>query len=451
MSSVQNLFQQSQLAEAAYAKFDLFPNDPIAALKATGFSASQATEFASQWRVVDHIPNTNTGFSATAFERLSNGAGTGEFNLAIRGSVEPINDFVDADANDIFLNGMAQAQFVDLYNYWQRLSTPSNGTYAAAKLVVLEAESLALRAAYALPVVGSIVGAALEAVFSARADIIIDHGLNGVTVRTIQFVDSSTLTEPNLQHGAGFQGDILALSTSGHSLGGHLAMAFTRLFPGTNASATAFSGLGFRLNNNVAHLFALLGGNSSFDAAKNYNVYGLAGPVFAAQNTPLLTQIGGYQGIYIESIDVFDTALGHKTFQLTDSLAVYDVFAKLDPTFNTSDPAVAIGKITEILLAASAQSSDTLERTVNALVNFFELDFVPLTGALIDNREELYKRVVPLQALLTNSTLTLNLLTTATATDLANIAQGSEAFGYRYALNPPPNRVGPAQRADLTK
>lgn len=43
MSTIQNLFQQAQLAEAAYANFVAFPNNPKGALEAVGMSATQAT------------------------------------------------------------------------------------------------------------------------------------------------------------------------------------------------------------------------------------------------------------------------------------------------------------------------------------------------------------------------------------------------------------------------
>jgi hypothetical protein len=78
MSTIQDLFQQAQLAEAAYANFlnsagDLLtnPDDIKAALRDTSnnmsFSAIQATEFVKQWRVVDQSPSLgffDNGFSA---------------------------------------------------------------------------------------------------------------------------------------------------------------------------------------------------------------------------------------------------------------------------------------------------------------------------------------------------------------------------------------------------
>jgi len=318
MISISSLFAEAQLAEASYADLTgpqagstiTDPQQVKARLVAEGFSDAQAAAFISQWRVVDHIPDTASGFSATLFERLDKGNGTGQFNLAIRGSQQTV-DFFKADAGDIFLDGVALDQLVDLYNYWQRLSTPTNDTYTAARLVTLPVETALL-----------IANPLFEVALRARPDVIIDRGV-GVAVRTIQPVNSSALTDPLLQNGAGFQGVISTLNVSGHSLGGHLAMAFTRLFPLLDASAVGVNGLGFRpTNSNVDHMFALLGGTSGFETGKIYNVFGLEGPEFAAQNTSLLSQVGGYQGIYIESASPLPPIFGgHSATQMTDSLA----------------------------------------------------------------------------------------------------------------------------------
>jgi hypothetical protein len=73
MSTIQDLFQQAQLAEAAYAEFAAYPNDPIAALKKEGFSQAQADDFTTQWTLVNHLPDTVSGFSATLFQNTTKG------------------------------------------------------------------------------------------------------------------------------------------------------------------------------------------------------------------------------------------------------------------------------------------------------------------------------------------------------------------------------------------
>ena len=76
MSSIQSLFYQAQLAEAAYADFLKFGPDVKAALQDKSnnmsFSDSQASDFVSHWRVVDQLPDTTPdGFSATLFQNTT--------------------------------------------------------------------------------------------------------------------------------------------------------------------------------------------------------------------------------------------------------------------------------------------------------------------------------------------------------------------------------------------
>ena len=109
MTNSVSLFEQTQLAEAAYASFSdengiLFKDkdDLKKALKGNGseFSQTQAEEFLKHWRVADQYAtgrtdkdpfwtNKGSGFSATLFESLDR---PGEYTFAIRGSIGA-NDF----------------------------------------------------------------------------------------------------------------------------------------------------------------------------------------------------------------------------------------------------------------------------------------------------------------------------------------------------------------------
>jgi hypothetical protein len=130
MNMVTDLFQQAQLAEAAYANFigsdgSLVTDDDSikTALMASGISPTQATNFVSQWKVLAHQPNTDSdsdsGFSATLFENTD----TGEKTLAIRGTER--GSFTDWLTNyiDIGLIGSTglQEQYQDLRTFYQQL------------------------------------------------------------------------------------------------------------------------------------------------------------------------------------------------------------------------------------------------------------------------------------------------------------------------------------------
>ena len=121
MSAIQDMYQQALLAEAAYADFVAFPNNPTGALLQEGFSPSQATEFLKNWRVVSQFTENgvlNNGFSATLFERRdTNGQPTGQYTLAFEGSTwKSLGvDFVGADL-DLAVTGVALNQVVSMVN-----------------------------------------------------------------------------------------------------------------------------------------------------------------------------------------------------------------------------------------------------------------------------------------------------------------------------------------------
>lgn len=143
MSSIQEFFQQTQLAEAAYADFRsptgqlIIDNVGVStALQAEGMSKTQGDTLASNWQVIDQFtatgllgPNfSGTGFSATVFKNIdATSTDFGKYTLAIRGSTG-INDFI-ADGKLIVRDGVAVDQLIDLYNYWQSLKTPQYFPY----------------------------------------------------------------------------------------------------------------------------------------------------------------------------------------------------------------------------------------------------------------------------------------------------------------------------------
>ena len=441
MSAIQELYQQAVLAEAAYANFwdnnlnalITNPEDVKNALIASKFSPAQATAFVKKWRVAHHIPDTTNGFSATLFERLdANGNSTGQYSLGIRGSTW--DDFgldFQSDVGDIFLDGVVLQQLVDLYNYWQRLTAPLNNNYQTARLVTLVNETVQLQE-----------GLITEAELRSRPDIIIDSPSQ--TVRTVQFATSS-------------QADGLGLTTaatvdiSGHSLGGHLAMAFSRLFPSATGSAVGVNGLGFLpTNSNVNNLFAMLGGAANFDASKILNVYGERGFEVAAQDA-YLRQVGGYQGIEIESAGP-SSALGHVAAPMTDSLAVYNLFAMLDPALNAAGSA-GIKTITDIIKASSGTTNRSLESTVDTLRTLFQEHYAfgtlgpNATPTPTGNRESFYTNAIALETYIKNLPFynattqslgfTLQSLTRRDAASLVANAQTDIAHRYAlYQLNP---------------
>ncbi len=155
MTTIQGLFHQAQLAEAAYANF--LSNSGVlltssadvrTALEASKFSPAQAATFANTWQLIDQYTAPSfsdlgldgTGFSATIFKNIdSSSPNYGKYTLAIRGSTD-LNDFIE-DARIIAADGVAIRQLVNLYNFWQRVTTAKSPTgqgqsYRAAYVVL---------------------------------------------------------------------------------------------------------------------------------------------------------------------------------------------------------------------------------------------------------------------------------------------------------------------------
>ena len=101
------------------------------------FSLAQATEFANQYTLLHQFPEENAGFSAALFEDRI----TGKKVLAIRGTDELFNDFVDTNILGIGVSGYADPQVGDLYRYWKQLTTSAGEavTYTTDKLITLYA------------------------------------------------------------------------------------------------------------------------------------------------------------------------------------------------------------------------------------------------------------------------------------------------------------------------
>lgn len=150
MSTIQELFQQAQLAEAAYADF-AYPDGAEKALTNEGFGETQATELLTHWRVVDQYTapaglfglTDGTGFSATVFESLDH---PGQYTFSMRGTQPGYADLA-ADLGDIASDGLALDQIVDMYNYWQSLH--HNLGYTAYKLETQLAETVHLTTLWA--------------------------------------------------------------------------------------------------------------------------------------------------------------------------------------------------------------------------------------------------------------------------------------------------------------
>ncbi|MEW5967529.1 MAG: calcium-binding protein [Pseudomonadota bacterium] len=455
MINAKQFFELAQLAEASYASFDspLSLKDAVTNTNPDynkmSFSIAQADELILHWSVVPgaHQPNTASGFSSTLFKSLDAGGG---YVLAIRGT-EPqalINstDLLIADIADIVADGVVIDQTVDLYNEWKRITSTS--AYTAAKLITLTDET----AAYALAKAGQFVpifnmaADAYLVYLRGRTDIIIDEPSG--RVRTIQFESSTTLFSDARQTGLGLAADIIAkgITVTGHSLGGHLADVFDRLFAGAGADVFKINSAGFATGSiagvsgnaatNIRNLFGMLGGAASFETGNNLNLYGDKNPEIVTMNGPGLYQTGAHEAIFIEQDTFVQDAFGHGGSQMTDSLAVYDLLIQLDDSLKNGTPSAVLAKLNPLFEAASNDTAFSLEAVVGALGRLFTG-----TGLIAqDNRESLYGLIGDIKQTMlyqqSEGLLTIQPLTEFGGAAIAAKAQADTAEGlaYRYAL-----------------
>jgi hypothetical protein len=149
-------------------------------------------------------------------------------------------------------------------------------------------------------------------------------------------------------------------------------------------------------------------------------------------------QPGGHEEIYIESMSPGNKG-GHAAPQMTDSLAICDLFIQMDPALRALSPAEALKKILPWVKAASNQPDNTFEsvvRDISALLGFS--DSIPETNS----REALYARINQIKHYLAGNgnlenakQFTVVSLVGMSADSLRAAAEsGPNALAYRYAL-----------------
>ena len=356
MITASNVSELADLAEASYRNFGLIPAGQIlegSALKqpliagSSPWPEARADEFIRHWRVVAHQPNTASGFSGTVFERINPEAGEPRYVVAMRGTEGNVvsqlyPDLAAADIADLVANGLAWEQILDMYNWWQAVSTPATATYQRVSAVKISD------------------AAASSLIAAGDTSVIVEAG------QAWQIVRSATG-----ERGLGVVGRAEQVDVTGHSLGGHLATAFSRLFSGSTANVVTVNGAGYSVlgqaSGNTDRLFAELGGQTSFDAGRILNLYGDRGLNVVTQNLAIgLSQPGAHEPVFIENTSLGNT-VGHGAGQMAHALSLYEMFRRLEGARAPSSPAAMLARYRPLLDAGASNDNLTFERTVDAM------------------------------------------------------------------------------------
>lgn len=319
MATTLECFKQAEFALAAYA--NLSNGEPNQAqLREAGMATLQATHFASRYTVLTQYNDTGSSLSATVFKDTA-----GHLTLAIRGTAELAaypGDLLPTD-KDIALNGAGYDQIVALWNWWQRASH-AEGTQVSQYRLTTTPGNLA-QATY----IGN--GNWLEALPQIAA--------SGELALALA-------ADPDTR-----------IAITGHSLGGHLAMAFGALFPNRVDAITVFNAPGFLNTSANQTFFSLLGGAVPSGALTTNVIADEAGIGFVPWSgiAGLHNRPGIAIDIPIESQWKSDesappAAKNHSQQTLTDALAVLALLVKLDTNFTTTT--------FKEILAASASGND---------------------------------------------------------------------------------------------
>jgi hypothetical protein len=332
-----SLFSSAQLSLAAYANFQ--EDAYVVALKNAGMTQAQADKFASEYSVVTQIGDTLSGFSATVFKDTNN-----QLTIAFRGTND-LFDLLDADFSEIVATGAARTQIVEMYNWWQKIS----------------------------------------------------H-INGSEVSQIAYVNGEIIHTTDTATGEAYsalQADAV-VDVTGHSLGGHLAMAFNELFASQSNAATTFNAPGFNYLSDSFFDSMVSGAGVPMNpfttnvvAVNNGSESDSFSPIAGLWSRP-----GSPVDIPVEDQTVLGepnppAALNHSQMILTDSLAVYNTLAALDSSFT-------LEKYRTVFDASTNQMYASLESVVDGLLTIFNVSHVPLPAGN-NQREALYEAICGLQ------------------------------------------------------
>jgi pimeloyl-ACP methyl ester carboxylesterase len=348
--SVAFIAQRASTAVASYGSFDtdaglqtrlVDPRNQVL------FTNQQANAFATQYTFIHQQPNVPfNGFSATLFYDKVNQTHV----LAVRGTEttslgQGWLDLFVQDGLSIGGNGFASTQAVEMARYYKRLTTVGGQAVQYSDQEKWQLFAIANSVLVPLTRTVPVLSAALLVAFEVfKVSLAADVGI----------ANPQNASQPLLAPGE-------KIDVTGHSLGGHLAMLFERLFPNNVAQVTAL---------NAPGLFER--GDQSLTA------FGFPAPTAAngrqdhilrieADGDPV-SEIGTvWPGLrqrvaQEDSPLVADSLSNHSGANANDALAVMSLMTRLD-----SRLANDLGVASALLRGTSNKPEPTLENAVDSL------------------------------------------------------------------------------------
>ena len=370
---------------------------------ANQFAEQQAVSFTDPtkgYRVQHQQANDGNGFSATVFSSNA----SGQYSIAVRGT-EPFEQFgVDLYSADvgIFFSGKARSQVFAAYRYYKKL-IDTGGSVDYTDIEVEQLVQLYFAKYENVPITQ----------LRGRQDFQID-------VRDLRLVLAN-------DQGLGVIPAGSAINFAGHSLGGHVAVLLAEMIAhnGINDVSAVYTYNAPGMGGAAAQIGDWLGLVPG--AVPNSKITNIVADGGLSMASGLATIWGATQRVFIEHEPGVSIA-NHLNVPLSDALAVYNLFQKLDPNLKATD-------IKNILEAESNQPNSSLQNAVEALNGLLRNNTSQIAA---DDREGLYNALSSLELLIPTTGYKIESLTDLPAKTVASIAatptESNTDMAYRFAL-----------------
>ena len=340
MSHIQSVYINALLADASYIDLPIGKVDANSERYkelSTRMTPLLSKFIADNFEVISNeykndFPGLGSGFDAIVWKGRKGTPYEGKVFVSTRGT-QPGEDMFGADL-DLALSSSARSQIIDMVNWWLRETTPATET--------------------------------------------VRQLVNIPTPTGVPIPSPLSLVVPGLPaQGTGRLTGVNSISINGHSLGGHLASAFARIFGGSLSieHISTFNSAGFLQS--TAELFFdkidnLLGKGQPMSAVSSSqsNYFAENGINFTTNNW-WFTQMGQRVGLFQEET----TGTGnHSMYRLTDMLALGNALEKLAPD-------LSIEALNQIVSSGSHIAKGSLEGVLDAVRRFIYNGFKQVIAA----------------------------------------------------------------------